>query len=503
MLLACLAVAVSIWPWRQLGSEFMPDIDEGTLMFMPVTLPGISVTAAADLLQTQDRIIASFPEVERVLGKAGRAATATDPAPLEMAETLVVLKPPEQWRPGMTLDRLIAEMDSAVTLPGVSNAWTMPIRARIDMLSTGIRTPIGIKVYGPDLAGIEEVARAVEASLRDVPGTASAFAERTTGGYFLDIVPDRAALARLGLTVARFPGYRCDGAGRRVAADDGRGTPAVHGEPALCPLLAQRPRGDRERRPGAWGWRAWQSRSARSPRSSCRPGRPRCAPRMRSWSATSSSTFATAIWAATSPRRSGTWPRRSSLPPGYHLEWSGQFEYLERSVERLTVVVPATLAIIFLLLYLNFRRLTETLIVLLSIPFALTGGLWLTWWMGFNLSVAVAVGFIALAGVAAETGVIMLLYLDQAWRRRQAACLAEGRHPTLGDLRAAIMEGAVERVRPKAMTVVAIVAGLLPILWNHGAGSEVDAAHRRTDDRRHGIQRDPDPAGNSLRSMRW
>jgi Cu(I)/Ag(I) efflux system membrane protein CusA/SilA len=472
VLLACLAVAISIWPWRQLGSEFMPDIGEGTLMFMPVTLPGISVTAAADLLQTQNRIIASFPEVERVLGKAGRAATATDPAPLEMAETLVVLKPPDEWRPDMTLDRLIREMDTAVTLPGVSNAWTMPIRARIDMLSTGIRTPIGIKVYGPDLAGIEEVARAVEASLREVPGTASAFAERTTGGYFLDIVPDRAALARLGLTVGDFQ--------ETVAM-------ALGGE-SLLTTVEGRQRYSVNLRYA----RSWRSDPEAIANDVLVHGAGGMAVPLGQVAAVKLATGPTTlrtenaqlvsyIFVDIRDRDLGGYVAEAqqhvaetvTLPSGFHLEWSGQFEFLERSVERLTIVIPATLAIIFLLLYLNFRRLTETLIVLLSIPFAMTGGLWLTWWMGFNLSVAVAVGFIALAGVAAETGVIMLLYLDQAWRRRQAACLADGRFPALGDLHGGIMEGAVERVRPKAMTVTAIVAGLVPILWNHGAGSEV------------------------------
>jgi len=470
--LAVLAVAASFWPWRQLGSEFMPDINEGTLMFMPVTLPGISITAAADLLQTQNRILASFPEVERVLGKAGRAATATDPAPLEMAETLVELKPPEQWRPGMTLRRLIDEMDRAVTLPGVSNAWTMPIRARIDMLSTGIRTPLGVKVYGPDLRGIEEVARAVEASLRAVPGTASAYAERTTGGYFLDIVPDRAALARLGLSVRDFQESIAMALGGETLLT------TVEGRQRFTVNLryARSWRSDPETIAsdvlvhGAGGMAVPLGQVA-AVRLASGPTTVR----------TENAQLVSYIFVDIRGRDLGGYVAEARrhvaetvrLPPGYHLEWSGQFEFLERSAERLAIVVPATLAIIFLLLYLNFGRLTESLIVLLSIPFAMTGGLWLTWWMGFNLSVAVAVGFIALAGVAAETGVIMLLYLEQAWQRRQAACLAEGRRPSRTDLRQAVMQGAVDRVRPKAMTVIAIVAGLLPILWNDGAGSEV------------------------------
>jgi len=472
VLLAVVAVAASVWPWRQLGSEFMPDINEGTLMFMPVTLAGISVTAAANLLQTQNRIIASFPEVERVFGKAGRAATATDPAPLEMAETLVELKPQDQWRAGMTLDGLIDEMDRAVSLPGVSNAWTMPIRARIDMLSTGIRTPVGIKVYGPDLQGIEEVARAVEAALRQVPGTVSAFAERTTGGYFLDIVPDRLALARLGISIEQFQ--------ETIAMSLG-------GE-ALTTTVEGRKRFTVNLRYG----RAYRSDPATIANEVLVSGENGLAVPLGQVAKVSLSTGPTTIrtenaqlvayiFVDTRDRDLGGYvadaQRRIAetvvLPPGYHLEWSGHFEFLERATARLAIVGPATLAVIFLLLYLNFGRLAETFIVMLSVPFAMTGGLWLTWWMGFNLSVAVAVGFIALAGVAAETGVVMLIYLDQAWRRRRSDCSAESRAPTRIDLRAAIMEGAVERVRPKAMTVVAIMAGLLPILWNEGTGSEV------------------------------
>jgi Cu(I)/Ag(I) efflux system membrane protein CusA/SilA len=472
VLLALVAVAASVWPWRQLGSEFMPDIDEGTLMFMPVTLPGISVTAAAQLLQTQNRIIASFPEVERVFGKAGRAATATDPAPLEMAETLVELKPRDQWRAGMTLDGLIAEIDRAVTLPGVSNAWTMPIRARIDMLSTGIRTPVGIKVYGPNLQGIEELARAVESALRQVPGTVSAYAERATGGYFLDIVPDRLALARLGLSIEEFQ--------ETIAMSLG-------GEP-LTTAVEGRQRFTVNLRYG----RADRSDPETIASEVLVSGRNGLAVPLGQVARIGLSTGPTTIrtenaqlvayiFVDTRDRDLGGYVADAqrhiaetvALPPGYHLEWSGQFEFLERATQRLTLVVPATLAAIFLLLYLNFGRLTETLIVMLSIPFAMTGGLWLTWWMGFNLSVAVAVGFIALAGVAAETGVVMLIYLDQAWRRRQAECAAAHRSPTRADLRAAVMQGAVERVRPKAMTVVAIMAGLLPALWNDGTGSEV------------------------------
>ncbi|MBX9749432.1 MAG: CusA/CzcA family heavy metal efflux RND transporter [Roseococcus sp.] len=472
ILLALVVMATAVVPIRRLGSEFMPALNEGTLLFMPVTLPGISVTTAAQLLQTQDRILASFPEVISVLGKAGRAATATDPAPMEMAETLVNLRPRSEWRPGLTLDGLIEEMNRAVTLPGVSNAWTMPIRARIDMLSTGIRTPVGVKVLGPDLGEIERIAREVEVAVRDVPGTTSAFAERVTGAYYLDVVPDRQALARYGLTVAQLQeavrsalggelvtstveGRRRFGVNLRYPRDLRDDPTAIANEVLVEGANGARvPLGSVARVETARGPSTIRTENAR---------------------------LAAYVFVDMRGRDLGGYvadarqavAERVALPQGYELQWSGQFEYLERAEARLKLVVPATLALIFLLLYLNFGRLTETLIVMLSVPFALVGGLWMMDWLGHSMSVAVAVGFIALAGVAAQTGVVMLVYLDHAWAEMRARCTAEGRPVTRTDLIAAVMEGAVERVRPKAMTVAAIVASLLPLLWADGTGSEV------------------------------
>jgi Cu(I)/Ag(I) efflux system membrane protein CusA/SilA len=472
ILLAIVALAATVWPARQLGSEFMPALDEGTLMYMPTTLPGLSVTKAAELMQMQDRIIKSFPEVESVFGKAGRAQTATDPAPTEMFETIINLKPKSEWRPGVTIESLKTEMDAALQFPGVSNAWTMPIRARIDMLSTGIRTPVGVKVYGTDLAEMEKVARQIEAVLRAVPGTSSAYAERVIGGYYLDVVPDREALGRYGLSIADVQDVISIALGAEMV------TSTVEG---------------RER----YGVSVRYPRDMRSdPKTIAREVQvalpaggfvplgevakvelTRGATSIR----TENGQLAVYIFVDIAGRDLGGYVADAQkavsgevdLPAGFSVAWSGQFEYLERAEARLKIVVPLTLALIFLLLYLNFRALTETMIVMLSLPFALVGGIWLMWWLGFNMSVAVAVGFIALAGVAAETGVIMLIYLEQALAAVKVRCAAQGRSLSKPDLYAAIMHGAVERVRPKIMTVVAIMAGLLPILWSTGAGSEV------------------------------
>ena len=470
--LALAILAITFWPASQLGSEFMPTLDEGTLFYMPTTLPGISVTKAADLLQMQDRIIKSFPEVASVFGKAGRAATATDPAPTEMYETVINLKPKADWRPGLTIDSLIAEMDKALQFPGVSNAWTMPIKARIDMLSTGIRTPVGVKVFGIDLSEMERLARKIEQVLKTVAGTASAYAERVIGGYYLNIAPNRDALARYGLMAGDVQ--------ETVAT-------ALGGEPITTTVEG------RER----YTVNVRYPRDLRSD--------PRSIASDTLIALPTGGTVPLGEVAAVSLGRGPTSIRTENgqlvvyifvdirdrdlggyvadarkavaasvqFPPGYYVTWSGQFEYLERAAARLKVVVPVTLLIIFLLLYLNFRRLTETLIVMLSLPFSVVGGVWLLWWLGFNVSVAVAVGFIALAGVAAETGVVMLIYLDHALREVKAKCEAEGRPFAHVDLRQAIMLGAVERVRPKMMTVVAIMAGLLPIIWSTGTGSEV------------------------------
>lgn len=472
ILLAVAVLGLSLWPMRQLGSEFMPTLDEGTLMYMPTTLPGLSVTKAAELLQTQNRIIRSFPEVASVYGKAGRAQTATDPAPTEMFETIINLKPKTEWRQGVTLDNLKAEMDKALQFPGVSNAWTQPIRARIDMLATGIRTPIGVKVFGTDLAQMEAISRQIETVLKAVPGTSSAYAERVIGGYFLDIVPDRIALGRYGLSVGDVQNAIVMAMGGETV------TTTVEGRERYG-VTIRYPR-DLRSDPQAIAREVQIS----TPSGASIPlGEVASVERKRGATSirTENGELAVYIFVDTVGRDLGGYVRDAQnaiaqsikLPAGYRVAWSGQFEYLERAEARLKLVVPVTLAIIFLLLYLNFRRLTETFIVMLSLPFALVGGVWLLWWLGFNMSVAVAVGFIALAGVAAETGVIMLIYLDHALVEIRQRRAQQGRAFTRADLHEAIMLGAVERVRPKIMTVVAIMAGLLPILWNTGTGSEV------------------------------
>ena len=472
LLVALGVLAATAWPARQLGSEFMPDLDEGTLLYMPTTLPGLSVTKAGELLATQDRIIKSFPEVASVYGKAGRANTATDPAPLEMFETVITLKPRGEWRPGVTPASLRAEMDAALQFPGVANAWTQPIRARIDMLSTGIRTPVGVKVLGTDLTALEEVARRVEAAIRTVPGTTSAYAERVNGGSFLDITPDRGAIGRYGLTVGDVQDVIATALGGQAV------TTTVEGRERYSVNLRY-PRALRsDPQTIADGVQVPLPAGGTVPlREVAAIGLSRGATSIR----TENGQLAVYVFVDIAGRDLGGYvaeARRTvdeavKLPPGTVLQWSGQYEAWERARARLTLVVPLTLLVVFLLLYLNFRRLTETLIVMLSLPFALVGGVWLLWAMGFNLSVAVTVGFIALSGVAAETGVIMLVYLDHALDGVRAECARENRPMTRDDLRRAIMVGAVERVRPKMMTVVAIMAGLLPILWSEGAGSEI------------------------------
>ena len=469
---ALFVLAGSVWPATKLGSEFMPSLNEGTIMYMPTTLPGLSITKSAELLQIQNRIIKTFPEVDSVFGKAGRAVTATDPAPTEMFETIINLKPEKDWRGGVTIDSLIQEMDKALQFPGVSNAWTMPIKARIDMLATGIRTPVGVKVIGQDLNIIEQLARDIEAAIKSVPGTSSAFAERIIGGYYLDIEPDRRELARYGLMMGDVQQVVSSALGAETVTTtvegrerygvsvryprDVRSDPQAIAREVLVPLPngASIPLGQVAKVSLVQGPASIRTENAQLAAYIFVDARERD---LGSYVADAKKAVAASV----------------KFPPGYYAIWSGQFEFYERAKERLAVVVPLTLLIILLLLYLNFRRMTETLIVMLSLPFALIGGLWLMWWMGFNLSVAVAVGFIALAGVAAETGVIMLIYLDHAWEDQKRKAAAEGRAVTRTDLTAAIMEGAVERVRPKMMTVIAIMAGLVPILWSHGTGSEV------------------------------
>jgi Cu(I)/Ag(I) efflux system membrane protein CusA/SilA len=469
---AMVVLGLSVLPALRLGTEFMPTLNEGTLMYMPSSLPGMSVTKAAETMQIQDRIIKSFPEVTSVFGKAGRANSATDPAPVEMFETVINLKPESEWRPGMTVNKLISELDKAVAMPGVSNAWTMPIKARIDMLSTGIRTPIGIKVFGKDLAEMERLAKQIEAVVKTVPGTSSAYAERITGGYFLNIEPDRMALARYGLAVGDLQEVVATALGGEMV------TTTVEGRERFGVIV----RYPRELRndpqsiatqvlvPVMSGAMVPLGQVARVTLSQGAPG-----------IRTENALLSAYIFVDIRDRDIGGYVadaqkavrEQVKFPPGYYVTWSGQFEYLERAKERMKVVVPVTMVLIFVLLYLNFRRLTETLIVMLSVPFSLVGGIWLMYLLDYNLSVAVAVGFIALAGVAAETGVVMLIYLDQAFTAVTAKRRAAGEHVTVADLYDAVMQGAALRVRPLMMTVFAIIAGLLPIMWGTGTGSEV------------------------------
>jgi copper/silver efflux system protein len=487
---AIAVMVLSLIPLQRIGSEFMPPLNEGTLLYMPTTLPGIGVSQASRILQRQDSIIASFPEVASVFGKAGRASTATDPAGLDMAEITIVLKDEVDWRPGMTMDRLIASMDSALQFPGVTNAWTMPIRGRIDMLATGIRTPVGIKVFGPDLGELERIARQVEQAVRSVPGTRSAFAERAVSGYYLDIDIDRRAAARYGLNIQDIQTVIASAVGGMTItqAVEGRERYAVRlryphelrDQPEkLAEVLLPVSQGPRASSGvGMTGMGASSVDGAATGTSQIPLGQVASIRQVSGpMSVKTEGAFPTAwVYVDVEGRDLGGYvadakrmvSQMVSLPAGYSLEWSGQYEYMQRAKQKLMLVVPATLVLIFLLLYLNFHSVGESLLVMLSLPFALVGGVVFMWALGYNWSVATAIGFIALAGVAAETGVVMLLYLDHAWEARRSAGLGD----THG-LYDAVMEGCVDRVRPKMMTVTAIIAGLLPILWGHGTGASV------------------------------
>jgi len=465
--LAVLMLVITIPAFSRLGSEFMPPLNEGMIFYMPTTLPGISVTQASRLLQIQDRILKSFPEVERVFGKSGRAETPTDPAPFSMAETTVTLKPEAEWRKGMTWDKLVEEMDRALRIPGVANAWTMPIKNRIDMLSTGIRTPVGVKIFGPDLKKIEEIGKQVEAVLQPIAGTRTVFAERVTGGYYLDINIRRDAVARYGLMVGDV-GMLIESA---IGGESISSTVEGRERYPINLRYARELRDDPEKLgrvlvPVMDG--------AQVPLGQLADIQLTAGPSMIKNEEGQLVGYVTVDMAG---RDIGGYveeakkavAQKIKLPQGYTLSWSGQYEYMQRAKERLIYVIPLTLLIIFVLLYLNFQSVAKTLIVLLSVPFALVGGIWLLYFLGYNLSVAVWVGIIALAGVAAETGVVMIVYLDEVYERR----IREGSMTSLRDLYEAIIEGAVQRVRPKMMTVTAIIAGLLPIMWSHGAGADV------------------------------
>jgi Cu(I)/Ag(I) efflux system membrane protein CusA/SilA len=470
-LAATLLVALTLWPASRLGTEFMPELDEGDFLYMPTTLPGLSADAARALLQQTDRLIRTVPEVERVFGKAGRAESATDPAPMEMFETTIMLKPRDQWRPGMTPDKLKAELDALVKFPGLSNAWGYPIKTRIDMLATGIRTPVGIKVMGPDLAVIEQLGRRIESILRNVPGTTSVYAERTATGRYLDVDVDRVAAARYGLNVKDVQDVVSSAVGGMTVSytverlerypinlrypQDFRDSPdTLRALPLVTPTGANITLADVARITVTDGPAMIRSENARPS----------------GWVFVDLQGRDLGGYVNEAKARVGA---ELGLPPGYSLGWSGQYEYLERAAERLKVVVPLTLAIIVLLLYLNFRNARDVLLILGTLPFALVGGVWLLYLLGYDFSIAAAVGFIALAGVAAETGVVMVMYLEHAWKVRRDAAAQAGRLPTRSELREAIVEGALLRLRPKLMTVITVIVGLLPIMWGTGTGSEV------------------------------
>jgi Cu(I)/Ag(I) efflux system membrane protein CusA/SilA len=499
VIMAGVVTLVLTWiPWTRIGSEFMPRLDEGTILFMPTTLPGIPIARAREVVRQQDAILKTFPEVEHVWGKAGRAETATDPAGLDMFETTVTLKPRDRWRPGITYDGLVAQMDSAVRLPGVTNAWTMPIQGRIDMLATGIRTPVGIKIFGPDLGELERIGREVERAVASIPGTRSAFAERAVSGYYLDIDIDRAAAGRHGVNVGDVQAVIATAIGGMTITQTVEGrerygvrvrypqelrdtperlasvlVPMNHAA-AQSGAVSSEPRVGAPMTGGPMGTSAMGSAVAQVPLGQLATIRQVAGPMV---VRTEGAVPTAWVYVDVAGRDIGSYVQAAQtmvsdmvkLPPGYSVVWSGQYEYMQRAKERMKLIIPATLAIVFLLLYFNFKSVGETLIVMLSLPFALVGGIWFIWALGYNWSVAVAIGFIALAGVAAETGVVMLIYLDHAWKER----LARDGRPTMRDLYEAVVDGAVERVRPKMMTVTAIMAGLLPILWGSGTGASV------------------------------
>jgi Cu(I)/Ag(I) efflux system membrane protein CusA/SilA len=468
VLLAVMVLVVTYIPWKRMGSEFMPPLNEGDLLYMPTTLPGISVTKAKELLQQTDRIIATFPEVYNVFGKIGRAETATDPAPLTMIETTIMLKPESEWRKGMTLEKLVGELDKAIQFPGLTNAWTMPIKTRIDMLSTGIKTPVGIKIMGEDLQVLSDLGEKIEAVIRQVPGTLSVYSERVTGGNFLDFRIKRKEAARYGLTVGDIQDIIMTAVGgmnitqtveglERYPVNLRYGSEFRDTPEKLRRILVPTPMGAQ-----VPIIQLAEIRIVKGP------------PVIKSENSRNTAW----VYVDITNIDVGTYVKKAQqivaenikLPPGYSLVWSGQYEYMVRAQKRLMIVVPMTLIIIFFLLYLNFKNVTESLIVMLSVPFSLTGGLWLMYLLGYNMSVAVGVGFIALAGVAAETGVVMLIYLDIAYRKYKSRYGDAFSKPHLQE---AIEEGAALRVRPKIMTVLAIMAGLMPIMWSHGTGSQV------------------------------
>jgi copper/silver efflux system protein len=465
--LAVLAIAAAVPLYRSLGSEFMPPLNEGTILYMPTALPGISVTEATTLLQRQDQLLKQFPEVDHVFGKIGRAQTPTDPSHFSMAETVVTLKPEDQWRTGVTWDSLIAEMDTRLKFPGMPNIWWMPIQTRTEMLATGIRSNLGIKILGPDLSEIERLGVKIESLLQGLHGTRSAYAERVTGGYYLDFRINREAVARYGLRVEDVEEVIESAIGGKTISQTVEGRErysinvrylrALRDDPeSLRRVLVETPRGA-------------NIPMAQLAQISMVMGPPSIRDEQGSLAGIVFVDVAGRDLAGYVADAQRVIREQVPLKPGYRLEWGGQFQYLERAKVRLQIVVPLTVFLIFVLLYLNFKSVARSLIILLSVPFAAVGAVLYLFILQYHLSVAVWVGIIALAGVAAETGVIMIVFLDEAYERRQR----EGRLRSQQDLREAVIEGAVQRVRPKLMTASAILIGLLPIMWGHGAGADV------------------------------
>jgi Cu(I)/Ag(I) efflux system membrane protein CusA/SilA len=463
---AVIIFIITLIPLGQIGSEFMPPLNEGDLLYMPTTDPGLSITKAKEILQQTDKIIKSFPEVHHVLGKIGRAETATDPAPLSMIETTIMLKPEDEWREGMTIEKLVEELDAAIQFPGLTNAWTMPIKTRIDMLSTGIKTPVGIKIMGPDLQTLSDLGQKIAAIIKDVEGTLSVFPDKTVGGNYLDFDIKREEAARYGLTVGDVQDVIMSAIGGMNV------TITVEGLERY-PVNVRYSRELRDNLSAIKRVLIPTPSGAQIPLNyvadiSTKKGPP----------VIKSENSRTTAWLYVDLRGIdvGTYVKNAKkvieekvdFPEGYSLVWSGQYEYMERAQKRLNIVVPITLVVIFLLLYFNFKNFAESLIVMLSLPFALVGGIWFMYFLDYNFSVAAGVGFIALAGLAAETGVIMLVYLDNVFKDK----LRDGTMNSLKDLYRTVIEGAVERVRPKLMTVTTTMVGLIPILWGTGAGSQ-------------------------------
>ena len=469
---AALLMAATVFPFLRLGSEFMPPLNEGTLLYMPTAQPGLSIGEATRILQIQDRLLRTVPEVERVFGKAGQAGTPTDPAPLSMFETVVTFKPPERWRAGMTWEKLLAEIHGRVQTPGMANQMQMPIQTRTEMLSTGLRTPVGIKVFGPDLAGIEDAAGQIATALGDFPDTRSVFAERTTGGYFLDFTVNREAAARYGLTVGEVNDVIETAIGGKTVTTTVEGRERYPVSVRYAPDFRQDL--DALKRvlvPTPGGAQVPVSLLADIAFKTGPPSIRNENGQLVGFVFVDVTTGDIEGYV----RRAGARLReRVHFPPGCYVQWAGQFEYLQAAKARLRVVVPFTLLIIFVLLYVNTGSVVKTCIVLLAVPFSLVGAFWLLWLLGYNMSVAVWVGLIALAGLDAETGVVMLLYLDHAWEKFRA----EGRMNTMRDLHDAVIEGAVQRIRPKVMTVCAILFGLLPIMWSPVTQAGADVMKR-------------------------